>query len=235
MRETVLIPVGCIESHGLLPDDTDTLIAKAFCRLVSQKLALEVAKPLSHGFCPNTHRLPGTEARSFAEVFHSLKETAASFIDRGRQYIIFINIHNGNDAVLKSAIQDIFIQRSYPIMYFNPYSSFAARLDNKYFGNKDNNVKEISLLQASLEILGLDIIRGPRQDQEQRRDPLLERLKKKAVVGFSYTEAAQHIAWRKGARVLTGKNYLKEVSELFEAVLEDFKTYVDSILGARNG
>ena len=235
MTETILIPVGCIESHGLLPDNTDTLIAQAFCQMSAEMLDIDMASIISHGFCPTTSRLPETEVIGFKEVFDEFKEAAVKFVDKGMRYIVFINIHGGNDVVLKAVVQDIFIQRMYPVMYFNPYTAFADELDSKYFKGKDNNFKEISLLQASCEALGLDFIKGPNKDQVQERDHLLEHLKKRAVIGFSYIEPTQHIAWRNGTDAVAGRKYLEEVTKFFKGVLKDFKICVDKLLGKEDG
>ena len=235
MIETILIPVGCIESHGLLPDDTDTLITKAFCMLASKKYGSETAEALTHGFCPSTHWLPGTKGGFFEDVFRDFRGGAAKFINSGRRYIVFVNIHSGNDAVLKAVVQDIFVRRAYPVMYFNPYTAFAGELDRKYFKGKDNNYKEISLLQASRGLLGLDAIKGPDKNQAQKRNLLVERLKKRSTVGFSYTEAAQHVAWRKGVDAAAGRKYLNKAVGRFGKALKDFKTYVDKTPGNKNG
>ena len=222
-----------MESHSLLPDDTDTLIAQAFCVLTSGKFGMETAETLTHGFCPNTNRLHGTERRYFEEVFSNFRAAAVKFIGSGKRYIVFVNIHGGNDVVLKAVVQDIFVRQAFPVMYFNPYTAFAGTLDNKYFDGRDNNYKEISLLQASCGLLGLDAVKGPGKNQAQKRDPLIERLKKRAVIGFSYTEAAQHVAWRKDADARAGRKYLAEAAVLFGRVLKDFKIYADMLCGKK--
>ena len=234
MTKDILIPAGCIESHGLLPDDTDTMIAQAFCVLASKKYGIETAEALPHGFCPSTHRLPGTERSFFEEAFRNFRNTALKFIENGKRYIVFVNIHGGNDAVLKAVVQDIFVRYAYPVMYFNPYTAFADRQDKKYFKGKDNNYKEISLLQASRALLGLDAIKGPDKNQAQKRDPLLERLKRRAVVGFSYTETPQHVAWRKDVDETAGRKYMAEAAGLFGRVFKDFKIYADRMILSKN-
>jgi creatinine amidohydrolase/Fe(II)-dependent formamide hydrolase-like protein len=228
-KKTILIPVGCMEGHGVLPPDTDTLIARGFCHLVQKMAGVRVTSQINDGFCPTTCRLRETKTNSFLHVFTQLRQTVAKYHSEGFYYLVFVNIHNGNDTVLRGLVEDYFQETGHRVLSFNPYKAFAGELDKKYFPNRDNSFKEISLYLASRELMGLQplALSGPAEDEEAGRDPLLEQIRKDAVVGFSYTKPSQHIAWRNAANAEIGIQYLNEVAKRFVSLMQDFKLYVD--------
>lgn len=224
---TVLLPVGCVEEHGYLPPETDTLIAQAFCELVRPKAEVIVEEPITMGFCPTTCDLPGTKVFGFQEVFDNVADKIKTLISKGCRHIIIINIHGANESVLTGVVQDTYLKTGIPLLYFNPYRAFATELDQVCFGGHDGSYKECSLLLASLEILGIKNIQGPNVDEKLRRDPLLERLRRVGVVGFSYKIPSQHVAYRVGADKQAGRDYLKQTAVRFVKVIQDFKAYVE--------
>jgi len=230
MRKIILLPVGSIEEHGVLPLDTDTLIAQAFCVLVARKLQADVQPPISEGFCPTTCKLSGTKTFRFLEVYQTIANRLQELMAQDQKYIILVNIHGGNEAVLTALVQDFYQENPCPLFYFNPYTAFADELDALFFSDRDNSFKECSLLHASLEILGMAQFPGPEVDEEMGRDSLTERLKKMGVLGFSYREPPQHIAWRAGATAQNGNQFLEAVADRFVPVSKDFQEYVESEL-----
>jgi creatinine amidohydrolase/Fe(II)-dependent formamide hydrolase-like protein len=230
MRNIVLLPVGSIEEHGVLPLDTDTLIAQAFCVLAARKLQADVQPPISEGFCPTTCKLAGTKTLRFLEVYQSICDRLQELIAQDQNDIILVNIHGGNEAVLTAVVQDLYQENRCPLFYFNPYTAFAGELDALFFSGRDNSFKECSLLHASLEILEMARLPGPDVDEDMGRDSLTERLKKRGVLGFSYREPPQHIAWRAGATAQKGNRFLEATAERFIPVSKDFQEYVESEL-----
>ena len=233
MAEITLLPVGSIEEHGYLPVDTDTLIARAFCSLLEQQMGVIVEKPIDEAYCPSTFLFEKTKANRFMNVFSFILDRVKALIESGRRYIILINIHGGNDAVLKAVVQEIYMSRQLPLFYFNPYFSFAGKLNEECFSLQDNSFKECSLLMASLEILSMQPISGPSSDECVNHDPSFLRLKKAGVLGFSYRQPCQHVAWRCAAKAEYGHKYFKETLELFLPLIDDFKEYVDNELAKK--
>jgi len=228
-RGIVLIPVGCVEEHGVLPPDTDTVIAYAFCKLVADRIKADTVQPYTQGFCATTSKLGKTVTYSFLEVFSELRKLLERYGGDYR-YLITVNVHNGNDPLLKALVLDIFQESGKVLMYFNPYTAYATELDERYFPRKDNSFKEVSLYQAGLAILGEQPLEGPEVDELQESPPLVKRVKQVAVIGFSYTKAREHIAWRKSAGKDAGLRYLQNVGDRFVGVIPEFKRYIDSTL-----
>ncbi len=223
----ILLPVGSVEEHGVLPLDTDTLIARAFCELVKSKTDAVVEEPIINGFCPTTSSLAQTKSPGFEKVFQDVTARVEKLIEQGVRYIVMVNIHGENGSVLTALVQDTYLRKNFPIFYFNPYLALAGEIDQVCFGDNDNSFKECSLLLASLEILGLETISGPSVDEDLSRDPLVERLRHVGVVGFSYKTSSQHVAWRAKADKQAGRKYLDESAEHFVLSINDFRKYVE--------
>lgn len=228
MDETVvLLPIGSVEEHGVLPPDTDTLIARAFCELVRTQCDALVDEPIADGFCPTTCKLAGTKTDRFADVFRRVSLRVESLIAQGRRCIILVNIHGGNDSVLTALVQDIYVIHGLGLFYVNPYRAFAEELDATCFGRNDNSFKECCLLLGSLEILTLPPVSGPGADEHRSHDALLGRLRQIGVVGFSYRSPADHVAWRAGASARAGRMYLQGCADRVAPAIEDFIAYTE--------
>lgn len=230
MKPATLLPVGSIEQHGFLPLETDTLIARAFCELSADRFDVIVEEAVEEGFCPTTCALAGTEVLRFEEILNRVSGRVMRMIDEGRHYVILINVHGGNDSILTAVVQDTYIDRGFPLLYFNPYTAFANELNSVCFGGGDNSYKECSLLLAAMDILGKEPISGPPTDEVVQRDTLVENLKKAGMLGFSYEEPSQHVAWRSGATARAGREFLEATVTRFQAVVEDFQQYVENEL-----
>lgn len=225
-EQIILLPVGSVEAHGLLPLDTDTLIVRAFCELIKSELGAAVVEPIDTGFCPTTALLPGTVFMCFKDVLACVLHRIEDLITKGHHYIILVNIHADNDSVLRAAVQDTYSQKGIPLFYFNPYRVFAHDLDPICFANGDNSLKECSLLLASLEILGMQPISGPSVDEDTQRNPLVEQIRSAGIVGFTYELPSQHVAWRAQADARAGRMYLEQTATRFVPIVNDFKKYV---------
>jgi len=230
-----LLPVGCVEEHGHLPPDTDTLIALAFCELVRKRTGATVESAIERGFCPTTSALEATQVLRFEDVFRGVLTRVRRLIDAGRRYIVMVNIHASNDEVLRAVVGDVYIERGLPLFYFNPFRAFAAELNEIYFFEKDNSYKECSLLLAGLEILGRPPIAEPTIDDARGRDLLVEELRRFGAVGFSYKLPHEHVGWRADASAQAGREYLDETADRFVPVADMFKGYVERELGCREG
>lgn len=225
-EQIILLPVGSVEQHGVLPLDTDTLIARAFCELVKSKIDATVAAPINKGFCPTTALLPDTVVVSFEDVLACVSGRIDDMIAQGYRYIIMVNIHGGNDPILTAVVQETYSQKGIPLLYFNPYRVFARDLNPVCFADADNSLKECSLLLASLEILAMEPIAVPSVDQEAKRNSLIEKIRKGGLVGFSYEQPLQHVAWRTKADARAGRAYMDQTAERFIPIANAFREYV---------
>ncbi len=101
--ETVLLPVGTLEPHGVLPNGSDNLAPEAMARELAVRLNAMVAPTLNYGVTGSMKAFPGAFAisekayRSFiADIFRGL--SGNKFVN-----IIVLNGHGGpQTAILRS-------------------------------------------------------------------------------------------------------------------------------------
>ncbi|KPL04124.1 MAG: hypothetical protein AMJ90_01940 [candidate division Zixibacteria bacterium SM23_73_2] len=101
--QTVILPVGTIEAHGVISLGTDTQIAAGISEGVAEDLDFILAPPIWYGVTRTLYSYPGSltvSSKTFqtylTEIFHSL-------VDKGFKKIVVINGHGGNIDELKAA------------------------------------------------------------------------------------------------------------------------------------
>ncbi len=101
--ETVLLPVGTLEPHGVLPNGSDNLAPEAMARELAARLNAMIAPTLNYGVTGSMKAFPGAFAiskkayRTFiADIFRGL--SGNKFVN-----IIVLNGHGGpQTAILRS-------------------------------------------------------------------------------------------------------------------------------------
>ena len=223
----VFLPVGSLEIHGRsLPLGTDTIIAAAFSFKFAEKTGGTILPPLHYGVCPNTGTYRETVSISHEGFISYAGDILRSFIKKGFERIIVVNIHKGNDAAINLLIETIFMECDLPVYYLNPYTFLKDELDPELFDGKDNSYKEASLLLAALHILGFDESRTnletAQADETVKRPENLRILKTYGTVGFRYLEEAQHIGARKNVDRDSGLRYIERASERIPEIMRNF-------------
>ncbi|KKM12854.1 hypothetical protein LCGC14_1719680 [marine sediment metagenome] len=233
-----ILPVGNEEVHGpCLPLGTDTWIAQAFAETCCQAAETVdgvcplVLPPLPYGYSPTTAPFDGTisvEPRVLAEL---LKGIARAALRRERTGLMVISIHGGNELFICPAIHEFRDETGKPMLYVNPYKTFAPDLDLSCFANADNSTKETALLRAALTILNkpaiLDTLTREANsscDQAQSRPEALTRLRERASIPFCYESEEQHIASRPKASTQAGLRYYDGVREKMVQIVQDYMT-----------
>ena len=90
--ETVLLPVGTLEPHGVLPNGSDNLAPEAMARALAERLDALVAPTLNYGVTGRLSAFPG--------AFQISPEAYAPFVDDllaglARKNVIVLNGHGG--------------------------------------------------------------------------------------------------------------------------------------------
>jgi creatinine amidohydrolase len=101
--DTVLVPFGSLEPHGVIPNGTDSLAPEAMARDIAARVGALVAPVLNYGMTeamkayPGAVSIPGGCYEAFAEAV--LDNLAAN----GFKNLIVLNGHGGNTAALNAA------------------------------------------------------------------------------------------------------------------------------------
>lgn len=224
IRERVaFLPIGSLEAHGgSLPLGTDSIIIQAFTLAFAQKTGGVALPVLAYGFCPNTACFDGTVSPSPATLMEYLKATCLSLCKNVSEKLIILNIHKGNDALIRLVVDDTFQSHGLCIYYVNPYTFLGSDADDEVFRGKDNSYKEASLLLASLDFLGDERASQyiSSEDESATKLPQLQLLRQHGTLGFSYPNEQSHIAKRKDVDAGAGAVYMKMAEEKMAELVE---------------
>ena len=101
--DTILIPVGSLENHGLhLPLGTDTLIPDEIARLLDQRSDLLIAPTVNYGATDDLLGFPGTVSLGTEGLITLLRTICDQFYRYGFRHFLILNGHGGNTAAIQS-------------------------------------------------------------------------------------------------------------------------------------
>jgi creatinine amidohydrolase len=105
--ETVLLPVGSIEPHGVIPNGTDNLAPEAMAGKIAQRLNAMIAPTLNYGVTPGMKAFPGAITISEKAYNPFVKDILKGLADNGFKNIIVLNGHGGNTRLLQQAALEV--------------------------------------------------------------------------------------------------------------------------------
>lgn len=98
--DTILVPMGSLEPHGVIPNGTDSLAPEAMARDIAERTNALIAPTLNYGLTAAMKGFPGAVSISeeaYAPFAESLLQNLA---DQKFKNIIVLNGHGGNTNVL---------------------------------------------------------------------------------------------------------------------------------------
>lgn len=104
--ETVLLPTGTLEPHGVLPNGSDNLAPEAMARELAPRLNALIAPTLNYGFTGSFAAFPGNLTIS-EETYEAFVEEVISGLARtGFRNIVIINGHGGGQTAVLSRVAE---------------------------------------------------------------------------------------------------------------------------------
>ena len=94
--QTVLMPIGSIEAHGVLPSGSDAIAPTAMAEAIAERLDAMIAPTLSYGVTPGLQAYPGAVSVTPASFEAFLAEVLKELARNGFKNIIVLNGHGGN-------------------------------------------------------------------------------------------------------------------------------------------
>ena len=102
-RDTVLIPVGSLENHGLhMPLGTDALIPDEIARLINERSDILIAPTVNYGATDDLSGFPGTVSIGTEGLIHLLKAITDELYKYGFRRFLILNGHGGNNAAIQA-------------------------------------------------------------------------------------------------------------------------------------
>jgi creatinine amidohydrolase len=147
--ETVLLPVGSIEPHGVIPNGTDNLAPHAMARDIAAEVNAMIAPTLNYGITEAMAAYPGAVSVSAESYLPFIKEILAGLAGNRFKNIIILNGHGGNTDILKKAATAVSIRHQVRVLVVNWWTlasedTFAVFGENG--GHAGNN--ETAYMQA---------------------------------------------------------------------------------------
>ena len=147
--ETVLLPVGSLEPHGVIPNGTDSLAPQAMAREIAEHLNALIAPTLNYGITPAMAAYPGAVSitpEAYKPFIRNVLEGLAAqrFIN-----IIVLNGHGGNTSVLQEAAAEVSNAQRVRILVVN-WWSLASEATFEVFGENGGHAgnNETAYIQA---------------------------------------------------------------------------------------
>ncbi|OQX50453.1 MAG: hypothetical protein B5M53_12490, partial [Candidatus Cloacimonas sp. 4484_209] len=99
---TVILPIGTMEAHGIIPIGTDNIIPEEISIHIAEKINALIAPTLSYGITHTLLPYPGSMTLSEETFEKVVEEIAFSLSNNGFETIIFMNGHGGHFDELKT-------------------------------------------------------------------------------------------------------------------------------------
>ncbi len=148
--ETVLLPVGTLEPHGVLPNGSDNLAPEAMARALAKRVNALIAPTLNYGATGTLQAFPGAFAISEEAYRLFVADIFKGLAKNGFRNIIVLNGHGGPQTdILRSEADKASAEHRVRILVIN-WWSFAAdeifAVFNENGGHAGNN--ETAYVQA---------------------------------------------------------------------------------------
>ncbi len=100
---TVILPVGTIEAHGVVTLGTDVQIPVRIAEMIAEDLKAIIAPPVYYGVTRSLYHYPGSLSVTSQTFENYLYEIIDSMAEKGFSKIVVINGHGGHLNELKNA------------------------------------------------------------------------------------------------------------------------------------
>ncbi len=104
--ETVLIPVGTLEPHGVIPNGADNLAPEAMARDLAPRLNAMIAPTLNYGITGGLDAFPGNFSLSEATYEALIEEILSGLAGNGFLNLIIINGHGGPQTAILNRVAE---------------------------------------------------------------------------------------------------------------------------------
>jgi creatinine amidohydrolase len=146
---TVLLPVGSLEPHGVIPNGTDNLAPAAMAADIAERTNALIAPGLNYGVTAAMKAFPGAVSISEAAYGPFVAEILRNLADNRFRNIIVLNGHGGNTAPLNEAATRVANEKRVRILVVN-WWTLADDITKTVFGENGGHAgnNETAYIQA---------------------------------------------------------------------------------------
>ena len=131
--DTVILPVGTIEAHGVTNLGTDVTIPVFIAEKIADDLNAIIAPPIYYGITRTLYSYPGSLTVSSPVFENYLTEIMLSLADKGFSRVLVINGHGGHIDELKNAAMKIHREKKAKVAVIH-WWILCEELTKKFFG-----------------------------------------------------------------------------------------------------
>lgn len=148
--QTVLIPTGTLEAHGITHNGTDNTVPAAMARRIAPELNALVAPTLNYGITGSLEAYAGGITISPQTYKAFAVDLLRGFARHGMKNLIIINGHGGNTAMLTEAAEIVGRSEKVRTLVVN-WWTFCSDLTLKVFGEDGGHAgwNETAMVQAT--------------------------------------------------------------------------------------
>ena len=148
--QTVLLPTGTLEPHGVVNNGADITAPLAMARSIAQRTNAMIAPALPYGITGSMEAYPGAFQITEAAYRPFIKQVLEGLAKNGFKNIIILNGHGGpQTAVLNAVAAEVATERRVRTLVIN-WWSFASDVTKEVFGEDGGHagLNETAYIQA---------------------------------------------------------------------------------------
>lgn len=148
--ETVLLPTGTLEPHGVVNNGADNTAPAAMARTIADDLNAMIAPTLSYGMTGSMEAYPGAFMITEEAYRPFIKQILEGLAKNGFKNIIILNGHGGGQTdVLQAVATEVAQQQKVRTLVIN-WWSFASDVTREVFGEDGGHagLNETAFIQA---------------------------------------------------------------------------------------
>jgi creatinine amidohydrolase len=147
---TVLLPTGTLEPHGVINNGADNTAPTAMAKTIAQRVNAMIAPTLPYGITGSMEAYPGAFQITESAYRPFVKQILEGLAKNGFKNIIILNGHGGGQtAVLQSVAAEVAAERHVRTLVIN-WWSFASDETKEVFGEDGGHagLNETAFIQA---------------------------------------------------------------------------------------
>ncbi len=147
---TVILPTGTLEPHGVINNGADNTAPTAMAHTIARRINAMIAPTLPYGITGSMEAYPGAFQITEAAYRPFIKQVLEGLAKNGFKNIIILNGHGGGQtAVLQSVAAEVATERKVRTLVIN-WWSFASDETKEVFGEDGGHagLNETAFIQA---------------------------------------------------------------------------------------